>query len=287
MDFYVSLIKGMATAALLNWNEDFDVFRFDPVNGIRFDFASGVAPPKYQIKTVLWSFVGLFHQFTLRDYFGAASWITKLNPNVLGVGKVYYSLRSANTNASSGAAIGIGFNQSIDSAEVSVKSPNPSQLRLTLSFLRNGRVFEMKSVANVAVYSILSIAEYTATETAEIINTYQEDDDLTLALLPWSVGGADDWKWAMASETVKLMFDALSTAGPRGRWQECTGRVREGEYNVGRVLIRKGNIVPPDQLEDVWASMQAGAEDDQGGGIDVIDSDLTATLSNNESVQAL
>ena len=282
----------MAKASKENWESEVGVFLMEPIDQIVFQLTSGSRRPLFQIKSVCWSIFALHLAFLERGFFSESTWITALDSDVLGVGKVvleHLEDTSEASNATSRSRLEDAYHSSNGSSSNETRYPNarhkvspslsPSvvnaprrrPLQLAVTFTADGHQYPFQAIFKAAMYNLMTVAPFDCQERAGVVGRYISSHDFTMVIFPSHRYGQDDYKWWMTVDALWMMTDLMRAEGPRGHWAEAVGRLRYDGNNVARMILGKGNL-SPSELDAVWTRL--GGDDDmtfQNAGISVED----------------
>ena len=276
----------MAGVASQPWEQTWKLLHVDPTAHIAMDFVSGSTGEQFRTKTLCWSLLNMFLTVLEKGNYAEFTFITKLKPATIGVGKVYFQAGEgtplSTSNATSNpSVVSKDLLGSEDGLSPRPPPPSPSSpsslfnttrnsqgLELTIHWTANGRVFPDFSVYFVALSIILSAAQFDTAATAEPVSNYFPAKDISMAVIPSSAAGRDSWKWWMVVRSMVKLTEAMEKeggVGGGGKWAECTVRVRHDGYNVGKILLTKGRVqqLDLDHLTGAFAAAEAaGAAND-------------------------
>ena len=253
----------MARVAMDGWEDQIEKLRIEPYAGIGFNFTSGRTSYTYQTKSICWSLLGVFTAFNIKEAWVESSWISKLIPNILGVGTIYLDLTSpdeqskehssqdrlweaSNSTASSAidrpsirSKLGVS---SIGSLKTGINFP---PLDLGLSWRISGETFSTMHIYAAAMFAILEAGPLDATEGNAGVSRYDARQNFTLAVFPKSSGSGEDLKWWMVLEALWMVARAMSKVGTRGTWAELKGVLKVRGVHVGKLILIKGRVLHP------------------------------------------
>lgn len=263
----MAVARDLAAAALRPWEQEINLYHFTPVSDIAFDFKSGKNPPFYEISTVMWTFLSVYLDQNMQNFWSEVSWITRLDPDVVGVGKVYAVVgdriaarndpvdHSTQDNFSRNLSASIAVDQMVGSDLPTLQHISPSTvigsrgLALGLGYVRNGRSFQVQDVFTAVFWLIITAAPYDSKEPALTMGRYDPEANLTLSVCPWH--DVDEFKWWMAIESLWMLLDLMLDETPGGRWAEARARLRVDGVNQGKLFLVKGRMTP-DELESAF-----------------------------------
>lgn len=267
-DLWTAIIITMGRMALYGWNVEVRnrlVFR-RPID-VEVVIISSIDPPRYQVKSVLWTLQQAFGTYNEQGLYTTASIKTRLgegaNEHYLGLARIKGIETSATTDSQTNSLTSpLGNDTSLTMTSSSNESlvlgtplspaasdgqnntsPQPKGLQVGLLYTTGGASFLPQGFYALIINALVWAAQHDPkTGPSGLVSIYNAADNYTLAISPTSIPARDKLPWEIVIQVLVALPIEMHAVGRGGRWAELQGRIKDdGEY-IGRIKIAKGNL---------------------------------------------
>lgn len=252
-DLWTAIIITMARLSLYEWDAEVRnrlVFR-RPSN-VETIIISSIDPPRYQVKSILWTLQRAFDAFNDEGLYTTASIKTRLGEGAgehyLGLARIKGIEPSATTdslNSSSNEFLTPGppLSPVMASDSQNATSPQAKGFEIGLLYTPGGISFLPQGFHALVVNALVWVAQHDPkTGPSGLVTVYNTADNYTLAISPTSIAARDKLPWDVVIQVLAVLPVEMLASARGGRWAELQGRVKyDGEY-IGRLKIVKGDI---------------------------------------------
>lgn len=283
-DLWTAIIITMGRMALYPWDAEVrNRLVFRRPSDVEVVIISSIDPPRYQVKSILWTLQQAFGTYNEQGLYTTASIKTRLgegaNEHYLGLARIKGIESSATTDSQTNSLTSpLGNDTSLTMTSSSNESlvlgtplspaasdgqnntnPQPTGLQVGLLYTTGGASFLPQGFHALIVNTIVWAAQHDPkTGPSGLVSVYNAADNYTLAISPTSIAARDKLPWDIVIQVLAVLPYEMLAAGRGGRWAELQGRVKDdGEY-VGRIKIAKGNL--QNQLRNLYEDHDRGVD---------------------------
>lgn len=271
-----AMTEVMAKLAMQSWEKALPNFITDPIAEIAMTFSSGSFTPFFQVNTICWSLAEVLTDFNERETWAEASWVSKMLPDTIGVGKIYLSKGLASNRSKRSTTLNQNLDAFADTQSApafdKISSPeieavlarsvasqsNAGTVQLRISYTKDGRTLPAELVYALVMLCILTAGPYESNDPAMALQRYDQAEDLTIAITPTkSQGLRQDAKWWMILEALWMLVKTMSEEGPGGKWAEVKAVVKFGGLYIAKLAVMHGRA-SMDQIDSIFDAEEGG-----------------------------
>ena len=257
LDFYASVVRALADISQHAFEDEVTDLIQAPVNGIAWEFKNSPPSVSYPIKTILYSIYGVFDDFNTRNHWAEASWITRMFPSIAGIGRVYMQSGGSAKELQPLLNGSESSNSSITSLP-STTGPdsnlnNNASLHLQIGYLGDkSHRYSPDKIYRGAAILLIEAAPHNNEKPAQVLTSYDSDEDFTLAVVAVDQSDPKELTWWMAREALWMFPKAMREEAPAGKWEPSVGTLERGGRVVGYALLFPGRVRGDD---DDWPGL--------------------------------
>lgn len=270
-DLWTAIVITMARLALYEWDAEVRnrlVFR-RPSN-VETVIISSIDPPRYRVKSILWTLHRAFTAYNDQGLYTTASIKTRVgegaDEHYLGLARIKGIEASVTTDSQTNSLTSpLGNDTSsimTPSSDESLDpgppfspgavaasdgqndtSPQAKGFEIGLLYTPGGASFLPQGFYGLVVNALVWVAQHDPkTGPSGLVSVYNTVDNYTLAISPTSTAARDKMPWDIVIQVMAVLPVEMLASGRGGRWAELQGRVKyDGEY-IGRLKIAKGDF---------------------------------------------
>lgn len=193
---------------------------------------SSATPPRYQIKSMIWTLQEAFEQYVRRGQYSSAALTTIVDGVPLGFATIRSTLLSPGTDE-----------------QQATSSSSPPQvgrrgLDIRLDYIPNGAIFTDTGFFRTSIQMLV----YTAngdpkTQAPGKTSLWNSDEDYTFQVEPMTPDARDDLSLRRIIQVVGSLPAVMYEQRTGGRWAELKGLIKFDGVNIGRIKIEKGRHI--------------------------------------------